>query len=257
MRAWPRRGEGWTGEFAVIGEAPGSNEDTEGRAFIGESGQILRKVFREAGIDPDVDVLWTNVIRCRPPSNRTPSPRELKMCRELLEQEIRQLGPRRILAVGETAARVVTGVKGKAKLSSSRHKCWLWHGIPCIITYHPAFYLRQHGPWILAAIREDVEKLTHEWVQPYPGSFVEVAGLAIDKPVAFDLEWAADGRLLVGKFLHVAQKEQQNQVVTPQPVTGGVKTLAEASLVAGHNVWGDIHRLIANATDEELGDNGR
>ena len=83
-----------------------------------------------------------------------------------------------------------------------------------------------------------------------PSAFSSVESLG-EVPVAFDLEWGADGRLLVGKFLH-AVGETHRQVVTPQPVTRGVHLVADANLVAGHNVWGDIHRLVANATDEEL-----
>lgn len=257
MRAWPHQGEGWTGDYAVIGERPGQSEDREGQPFVGDSGELLRHLLDEGGIDPDRQVLWLNVVRCADPGNATPTARQVKLCKDLLTVELTHYRPRRILAVGAVAARFLVGAKTHVTVEACRHRAWLWgeaHGlaIPGIVTWHPSYYLRSHSRTVLEDIQDDVAKLASEWVSPVEQRVPSVTQeqRVEGHPVAFDLEWAADGRLLTGKIY--LKKRGVPEVFTPTPTTSGVRALANAGAVVGHNIFGDIHRLIAGATEEEL-----
>ena len=126
-------------DVMVIGEAPGADEDARGEPFIGRAGQLLTKILGAIDLDRD-DVYIANIIKSRPPGNRRPEPDEVDACLPYLYKQIELVQPRFILALGLTAAKSLIGAKGPMKdLRGKQHE---WHGIPVIITYHPAALLR-------------------------------------------------------------------------------------------------------------------
>lgn len=129
----------------VIGEAPGAEEDRQGKPFVGASGQLLDRMLGRIGLDRD-KVYITNLICWRPPGNRSPSAAEIAVCQPFLERQIELLRPHRILFVGGIAARAMLGrEEGVTKL---RGRPFTYHPregppIPALVTFHPAYLLRQ------------------------------------------------------------------------------------------------------------------
>jgi len=120
-----------------VGEAPGENEDLEGRPFVGRSGKILAKMMEEAGYGRS-DVLITNTVKCRPPSNRDPKPEEMAACRQFLESEL--YDARLVIGLGKSACRDLMGHEGKMdevvnKITTIRVKD---RDVRFLPTYHPA-----------------------------------------------------------------------------------------------------------------------
>ena len=126
-------------DLMVVGEAPGADEDAQGKPFIGRAGQLLTKILAAIDLDRD-DVYIANIIKSRPPGNRRPESDEVEACLPYLFKQIALVRPRYILALGLTAAKSLIGVQGPMK--DLRGKMHEWHGIPVIITYHPAALLR-------------------------------------------------------------------------------------------------------------------
>jgi len=128
----------------LIGEAPGADEDREGRPFVGRAGKLLDELLAEAGMDPGEDIVITNTLSCRPPGNRTPQREELKACRPRLEMFIRIVNPGAIVLLGATAAKLA----GVHSVYSHRgSECEVEVGdliIPAVPTFHPSFLLRTH-----------------------------------------------------------------------------------------------------------------
>ncbi len=123
----------------VVGEGPGANEDAQGRPFVGRAGELLDQIL--AAIDcPRATVYIANVVKCRPPSNRNPERDEIAACLPYLHRQIALIAPSVILAMGSTAALTLLGTRGS--LSSLRNKVHHFHGIPLVVTYHPAALLR-------------------------------------------------------------------------------------------------------------------
>jgi len=122
-----------------IGEGPGANEDIQGEPFVGRAGKLLDKIL--AAIDLDRDTVFiTNIVKCRPPGNRTPSKDEVAACWWILEEQIRIMRPGVIVALGAPASRTMTGSSdGIGKLRGTIHR---YGNIPVIPTYHPAALLR-------------------------------------------------------------------------------------------------------------------
>jgi uracil-DNA glycosylase len=132
-------------QLMVIGEAPGAEEDRQGKPFVGQSGQFLDRILAEVGIDRTR--AWiTNVIFWRPPGNRPPTDGEIAVCQPFLERQIELLAPRFILFVGGIAAKALLGkTEGVTKL---RGRPFIYtssdgRAIPCLVTFHPAYLLRQ------------------------------------------------------------------------------------------------------------------
>ena len=123
----------------IIGEAPGSHEDKLGQAFVGKAGKLLDKMLISIGLTEDHFYL-TNVLKCRPPSNRDPEREEIECCQEYLVQQIRAVAPRLILALGRVAGQFLVG--GVFSLHQMRNITHHYHGTPVIVTYHPAYLLR-------------------------------------------------------------------------------------------------------------------
>ncbi|MEN8209302.1 MAG: uracil-DNA glycosylase [Candidatus Fermentibacteria bacterium] len=122
-----------------IGEGPGANEDIQGEPFVGRAGKLLDRIL--AAIDLDRDSVYiANIVKCRPPGNRTPSKDEVAACWWILEEQIRIMRPGVIVSLGAPASRTMTGSnEGIGKLRGAVHR---YGDIPVIPTYHPAALLR-------------------------------------------------------------------------------------------------------------------
>ncbi|HRN53720.1 MAG TPA: uracil-DNA glycosylase, partial [Gemmatimonadaceae bacterium] len=125
--------------FVVVGEAPGQNEDEQGRPFVGKSGDLLTKILEAIGFKRE-DVFICNVLKHRPPGNRNPSSDEIHACRPFLLRQLELLDPKVILCVGTFAAQTLLATDAPiGKLRGVVHR---YHGIPLVATYHPAALLR-------------------------------------------------------------------------------------------------------------------
>jgi uracil-DNA glycosylase len=132
-------------EVMLIGEAPGAEEDRQGKPFVGPSGQLLDRMLATIGLDRTT-VYITNVIYWRPPGNRSPTPAEIAACQPFLERQIELIRPKLIVFVGGIAARGLLGVKeGVTKLRGRRLLYHLADGtpVPALVMFHPAYLLRQ------------------------------------------------------------------------------------------------------------------
>jgi len=128
----------------VIGEAPGAEEDRRGEPFVGRAGQLLNSMLRAVGQSRD-SVYIANVLKCRPPGNRDPTPAEVACCLPYLQQQIELLSPRVILVVGRIAAQNLLGTtETVGRLRGRMHRLGA-RGTPLIVTYHPAYLLRSPG----------------------------------------------------------------------------------------------------------------
>jgi uracil-DNA glycosylase family 4 len=126
-----------------IGEAPGADEDEQGLPFVGKAGQLLTKIIESTQTWKREDVFICNVLKCRPPGNRTPLPDEVEQCRPYLEEQIRVIRPKLILALGASAAQALLRTTDSVgKLRGGWHEC---QGVPLKVTYHPAALLRFDG----------------------------------------------------------------------------------------------------------------
>jgi len=126
----------------IVGEAPGADEDRQGEPFVGRAGQLLNAMLRAIGLERG-DVYIANVLKCRPPGNRNPSLEEAAACEGFLRRQIALIAPALILSVGGIAARNLLGTDAPVgKLRSAVHEVGV-HRVPCVVTYHPAYLLRQ------------------------------------------------------------------------------------------------------------------
>lgn len=127
-------------DWMFIGEAPGKNEDLEGKPFVGQAGLLLTEMIRAMGLDRENDVFIANILKCRPPNNRDPKSDEVEACSEYLLQQIDLVKPKMILAVGRIAAQSLLNTNDSlAKLRRTVHQI---SNIPLIVIYHPAYLLR-------------------------------------------------------------------------------------------------------------------
>ncbi len=133
-----------TAPIMIVGEGPGQNEDEQGLPFVGRSGQLLEKILASVKLSVDRDVYICNVVRCRPPENRVPTPEEIAACKPYLLEQIRLVNPSIILLTGATAFKAVTGKKdGMTKVRGT----WIeWEGRWCMPIFHPAYLLRNPAP---------------------------------------------------------------------------------------------------------------
>lgn len=128
-----------TPEIVFIGEAPGESEDEQGLAFVGRAGQLLTKMIEAMGYTRE-EVFIGNIIKCRPPENRTPLPDEVETCLPYLKAQLALLKPKVIVALGATAVRGLLNIEtGITKL---RGKWLSYQGIDLMPTFHPAYLLR-------------------------------------------------------------------------------------------------------------------
>ncbi len=130
----------------IIGEGPGQNEDEQGLPFVGRSGQLLEKILASVKLNVEKDVYICNVVRCRPPENRDPTPTEIAGCKPYLLEQIRLVDPKIILLTGATAVRAITGKK--EKITKIRGTWIEWEGKLCMPIFHPAYLLRNPEPTV-------------------------------------------------------------------------------------------------------------
>lgn len=151
-------------ELLFVGEAPGADEDAQGRPFVGRAGQLLTKIIAAMGLARE-DVYICNILKCRPPGNRNPLPDEIAACEPFLIRQIEAIRPRVICALGSFAAHTL--LKSEAPISALRGQFHRYHGIPLMPTYHPAYLLR--NPGAKKQVWEDVQaimKLLREPIRP-------------------------------------------------------------------------------------------
>jgi DNA polymerase len=143
-------------DICFIGEAPGADEDRQGEPFVGAAGQLLNRIITACGMTR-ADVYICNILKCRPPGNRTPKPEEACNCREYLDRQLELVKPRSICCLGGCAAVNLLGVMtplGKLRGRFHDHK-----GIPVICTYHPAYLLPHRQPEKKREVWDDMKTL--------------------------------------------------------------------------------------------------
>ncbi|EKD70005.1 MAG: hypothetical protein ACD_46C00676G0001 [uncultured bacterium] len=130
-----------TAELMIIGEAPGFYEDQQGEPFVGRAGQLLTAMINTIGLTRQ-QVYIANILKCRPPNNRDPAALEVQECTHYLDQQIKLINPKLLLAVGRIAAHYL--LKTKSSLESLRNRLHQYGDskTPLIVTYHPAYLLR-------------------------------------------------------------------------------------------------------------------
>lgn len=131
----------------MVGEAPGAEEDLQGKPFVGKSGQLLSAALEAVGIERGKDAAIINVLKCRPPGNRDPRPEEVTACRHFLDRQLELLAPKLIVLMGRPAASAILGTDlSIARLRGETHYVEVaGRRIPAIVTYHPSYLLRQLG----------------------------------------------------------------------------------------------------------------
>lgn len=127
-------------DWMLVGEAPGAEEDRQGEPFVGQAGKLLDNMLAAIDLARGENVYIANVIKCRPPGNRNPEPEEVARCAPHLLRQIELVKPKLILAMGRFAAQTLLGTD--ASIASLRGKVHTYAGVPCIVTYHPAYLLR-------------------------------------------------------------------------------------------------------------------
>jgi len=126
-------------QIMFVGEGPGADEDAQGLPFVGRAGQLLNNMIAAMGLKRE-QVYIANIVKCRPPQNRKPEPGEANTCMPFLERQIEIVRPRVLVALGATAATYLLGMRGS--IGSMRGRIHDYRGIQTVVTYHPAFLLR-------------------------------------------------------------------------------------------------------------------
>jgi len=151
-------------QLVFVGEGPGADEDAQGIPFVGRAGQLLTQMIEGTAKKEGIplqrsDVYICNVVKCRPPENRTPEPEEMQICGQFLFRQLQVIKPKAICALGSTAAKALLGGKdGVTRLRGKWHK---WHDIPLIVTYHPSYLLRAYNVEAKREAWEDLKKALH------------------------------------------------------------------------------------------------
>ena len=132
-------------DWMIVGEAPGEQEDRQGEPFVGKSGQLLDNMLRAIGLtrgeaDAQRQVYIANTLKCRPPGNRNPEPEELAQCEPFLIRQIALVQPKIILAMGRFAVQSL--LRSSEPIGKLRGRVHRYQGVPLIVTYHPAYLLR-------------------------------------------------------------------------------------------------------------------
>jgi len=127
-------------DLLIIGEAPGAQEDLEGKPYVGKSGKLLNELLIKAGIDYKEDVYFCNVIKCRPPNNRKPTTNEINIHKPWLLQQIKLVDPKLILLTGSTAMRTILEVKDP--ISNLIGQCIKKDVREIMVIFHPSYLLR-------------------------------------------------------------------------------------------------------------------
>ncbi|WP_228350174.1 uracil-DNA glycosylase [Rhodocaloribacter litoris] len=160
-------------DLMVIGEAPGADEDRQGEPFVGRAGQLLNKILEAIHFRRD-QVYICNILKSRPPNNRDPLPAEIEAHLPILYKQIELVRPRLLLCVGKTAGNALLG--RQSSLASLRGKFHDFHGLPLMVTYHPAALLRnpqwKRPTWEdVKLLRTRYDQLTgHTQAPPHPSN---------------------------------------------------------------------------------------
>jgi uracil-DNA glycosylase family 4 len=150
--------------LVFVGEGPGADEDAQGLPFVGRAGQLLTQMIENTASKEGIpikrpDVYICNVVKCRPPENRTPLPDEMEICGEFLFRQLVTIRPRAICALGSTAAKALLATKdGVTRLRGHWHK---WRDIPLMVTYHPSYLLRPYNQNAKREAWEDLKTVLH------------------------------------------------------------------------------------------------
>src|SRR6266404_4953206 len=156
-------------ELMFIGEAPGADEDKQGEPFVGRAGQLLTRIIETMGLARE-EVYIANILKCRPDTspgsfgNRPPTPREMQTCRPYLVEQIDIIRPKVLVALGAVAVEGLLGTRGTMRELRGR-----WHsynGTPLMITYHPAYLLRNQAPSEKRKVWEDMLQVLECLEQP-------------------------------------------------------------------------------------------
>jgi DNA polymerase len=152
-------------QWMFVGEAPGAEEDAQGEPFVGAAGQLLDNMLAALRLSRESDVFIANVLKCRPPNNRAPAPLEVDACRPYLDRQVALVAPRLIVALGRSAACTLLDID--APVASLRNRVHRYRGTPLVVTYHPAYLLR--NPADKAKVWEDLlfaRRTLHELASP-------------------------------------------------------------------------------------------
>ena len=126
--------------WLFVGEGPGADEDEQGEPFVGQAGRLLDSMFAALGLQRGREVYIANVVKCRPPGNRTPSLDEAAACAPFLDRQVDLISPKLIVALGKTAANRL--LQTEASVGSLRGRVHRYRDTPVVVTYHPAYLLR-------------------------------------------------------------------------------------------------------------------
>jgi len=150
--------------LVFVGEGPGADEDAQGLPFVGRAGQLLTQMIENTAAREGIpirrpDVYICNVVKCRPPENRTPQPDEMEICGQFLFRQLMVLRPKALCAMGSTAAKALLATKdGVTRLRGNWHN---WRDIPVMVTYHPSYLLRPYNQDAKREAWEDLKRVLH------------------------------------------------------------------------------------------------
>ena len=168
-------------KIVFVGEGPGADEDAQGIPFVGRAGQLLTQMIENTTKGEGIpllrkDVYICNVVKCRPPGNRTPEPGEMEICEEFLFRQLVAINPKAIVALGGTAAKALLGKReGVTRLRGQWHR---WRDIPVMVTFHPSYLLRAYNKDAKREAWEDLKKaFTMSTTKPKPGLFITFEGI--------------------------------------------------------------------------------
>jgi len=153
-----------TSRLVFVGEGPGADEEEQGLPFVSRAGQLLTQMIDNTAAKEGIpirraDVYICNVVKCRPPENRTPLPDEMETCGQFLFRQLLTIKPKAICVLGATAMKALLNVK--EGITRSRGKWHKWHDIPVMVTYHPSYLLRQYNQTAKREAWEDLKTLLH------------------------------------------------------------------------------------------------
>ena len=151
-------------KLVFVGEAPGADEDAQGRPFVGRAGQLLTKIIEAMKLSRE-DVYICNILKCRPPGNRNPQPNEIDACEPFLIRQLAAIRPQVICALGTFAAHTL--LKSEAPITALRGRFHKYQGIDLMPTYHPAYLLR--NPAAKKLVWEDVQKIMERFEETRKG----------------------------------------------------------------------------------------
>jgi DNA polymerase len=154
-------------DLCFVGEAPGGDEDKQGIPFVGAAGQLLDRIIAAMGLKRD-ECFICNILRCRPPANRTPRADEASHCREYLDATLELARPKFLCALGLTAAQNL--LDSKSSLLKLRGRFHDYKGIPLICTYHPAALLPNRSPEKKKDVWDDMKALLTKMGRPIPAT---------------------------------------------------------------------------------------